>query len=283
MTFRNRLSCRDPFCTANDGQPYDSTREIHESKARSDLEKCQTRCYGECNLGSDFSCYQNYTLPDVSELVTKKTSILLRPKNILDSTPISSAHLEARDDNGNPLEHEPVSIGDGEYELVVPGHFTGLIYGTKDGYAPANIIFGRPLLGRELWDVPLMKEDVVVTLANTVSKDFDFNESGILVVSVFDCTHNFAPQMEVRYTSNEADLSKVAVLTSSGRIFNPEETIITDELGTIFFVNVPPGEGLVSFSRQPDFRALGVRPVVVHKGEITWATLYPTGRLDSTF
>lgn len=282
---RKRLDCNDPYCAVNDGLSYDSERERYESELRDDVNRLLTEtCASECGTGTNLSCLNSYSMPPKSELVSSKTLVEFEIMDIYGpGVPLlKSVNIEAwlDDDENNTLVAEEVQKG--RYRITVPEMLTGSFRLQKDKYFPTHVYVGRPLFGNEFWRLSLFSNNLMHSFPYLTEHEIDLTTKGLIIVTVVDCAHNPTLGVEVTYTEETSEQGKDILRFAPNKktFFDKDEPAITDVTGSIVFLNVPEGSGLVRVDSDFVSGPVSVLEVPVLAGRLSWVLAFPLERIQ---
>lgn len=272
---RGKVSCNDPFCAINDGQPYDGNRSRVYSVERDEVESCLRLCVEECGRGYDFDCLFLYKVPEFADPTSEITTMDFWAKDVWLGSALTSVHVEALFDDGqtesfviDESKDEP-----GLFRFSVKGQFTGKMRAVRQDSLPSTFVYSRPLIGYEHWSLPLFSNGIADYVSELTGHSVDLKEHGVIVVNAFDCTHSLAPGIKVSYSAEEFDDEIVKSYTDKLN-FDTGATSTTKS-GTAVLVNVPPGKGLLTMDLESTGENLSVLSIEVFAGEVTWANLFP--------
>lgn len=269
---RERFWCKDPYCVINGGFLPDNIYEQHTSNELLELENCQQKCSDECNLRSEFSCFLNYHIPPAEAL--NNTSITIKVIDVLEGKVIEKPTIEAfgfePEQNHGPI----LPWLDQTYHLKMNGHFNGWFVVSKEGFFPTTVYFNRPLVGNEYWILSMTKLVYLGNLEAIIKKHIDFTQSGILVVTVRDCAHMLAKGIDINYSPEASPKNEIIKIRPDDGSNGPD--ITTSEMGTILFLNAPPGIGGVTALEPQKKLAISLLDVKVVTGKVSWVNLFPT-------
>jgi hypothetical protein len=266
---RSRFACRDPICAANDGFFYDVSQEHFRSAGQKQLDECLLACLTACSLGTDFTCNRNYTTPDgVNRTVLECTVEDGFSRNVL-----TGVDVEVWGVKGDPSSaiQADVDRTTGQIVVSLDGQFTGRIRLSHEGYFPMVFESSRPFVGREKWVISFMPTSFPDYVELLIDGDLDLTNRGVLAISGRDCTDSLAPGLRMNLT--QAD-DQTQALYLSGTSLDPEASA-TFSSGTVLFVNVPPGDVIVSMVEIDTGIQVGVISTQVNAGEGTWVALFP--------
>ena len=163
------------------------------------------------------------------------------------ASPVAGVAVEARQVSDDSVVASDISRNDGAYSLsVVTGAvaLTGYLHATADTFFPTNLFPPDPIqkdIG--MLTIPLFAKQLLpllATLAGTELKPGD----GVAIVQVHDCAGDGMAGVVVAITGGNAD-TKI-VYGSGDPPLPTASATTTDESGTVYILNIPPGEVTVS-------------------------------------
>jgi hypothetical protein len=155
---------------------------------------------------------------------------------------VAGAAVEVRKVSDDSVLASATSAADGTYTVSVAtagASVTGYIHAAADSFAPSNLFPPDPIQASiGSLTVPLFATSLLpllATLAGTAIVPGD----GIAILQINDCAGESMAGVQVQLVGTNAD-TKIVYGAGSQGLPNPQATA-TDESGTVFVINIPPG------------------------------------------
>jgi hypothetical protein len=162
-------------------------------------------------------------------------------------TPVAGATVEARLASDDSVLASATSASDGAYSLSVPtggASLTGYIHAAADTYFPSNLFTPDPIQGNiASLNIPLFSTTLLPLLATLAGTSLVTGD-GLVILEIADCAGDGMAGVQIQVTGGNADTK---VVYGAGPQSLPSGSATeTDEGGTVFILNMPPGPITIS-------------------------------------
>jgi hypothetical protein len=163
------------------------------------------------------------------------------------SSPVVGAAVEVRKGSDDSVLATDTSIANGVYSVSVAtggAAVTGYIHVSADTYFPSNL-FPPDAIQSNIASltVPLFSTQLLPLLATFAGTELIAGD-GVAILQIDDCAGDSMAGVQIQVTNGNAD-TKVVYGAGDNSLPSPSATE-TDEGGTVFILNMPPGPITIS-------------------------------------